>query len=125
MYSFTNKLLYKDCVHVTQVFILHITDFELMTATKYSSLSNSIRVLSHHSGEGRKHATITCVASYSVVKRPFKCVIGGLIAFQSYPIPLTVGSAGPTMGRIALIGWSDQHSISGQTGYDLRDRVKV
>ena len=62
MYSFTKNLLYEDCVHVTQVFILHRTDFESMKVTKYSSLANAIRVLSHHSGEGGKLAAITSVA---------------------------------------------------------------
>ena len=40
--------------------------------------------------------------------RLHKFVAGELIAFRLYPSQLTVGSAGPTTGRIAPIGRSDQ-----------------
>ena len=43
-----------------------------------------------------------------MVKRLRNLAVGQLIAFQLYPIQLTVGSAGPTTGRIASTGRSDK-----------------
>ena len=41
-------------------------------------------------------------------------MVGELVAFRLYPSQLTIASAGPTTGRIAPIGRSDQ------TGYKIR-----
>ena len=50
----------------------------------------------------------------SLGKQLQKIVVGELIAFHLYPSQLTVDSAGPTTGRIAPIGQSDQ------TEYQIR-----